>query len=359
MATINYKCDTCKREVELIENKYGLTTLSACTITKNCRGSLYSTKRNPNNIRQSLPAYDRELDDYTPRQLFYSHEQSVESSRWKVNHGFGPSCVIIVYDSDGNIVDPDDYSVENSVGSSTIVLQDVMTGTVHVISRIGGAAALNRPATSTQLIQISYGGVISFAIPKYITRGNSASAPLLPPPIVPPTPTPTPSPLPAAAPYEVCGNTIRIEIEVTKPNEPTVVCTETLDATTDSKSPWFGWQQILVKNRKHYCIKTISIAKLKVFANTNDQKLIIPDGTIMRIKRIDYGTGVLSNIPDRGLLVLLANEPYGTSDKVLNKVIDCGEMVGTPTDTFTFRSFDLLAPGDLVETTYPDIKRYQ
>ncbi len=359
MATINYKCDTCKREIELIENKYGLTTLSACSITKNCRGKLYSTKRNPNNIRQSLPTYDRELDDYTPRQLFYAHEQTVESSRWNVKHGFGPSCVIIVYDASGNIIDPDTYTIETGAGVSVITLPSTMTGTVHVISRIGGAAALNRAAVDVPLAQISYNGVITFAIPKYITRGSSGTTPLQPPSVVATTPTPTPSPLPSAAPYEVCNNIIRIEIEVTKPNEPTVVCTETLDASTDPKSPWFGWQQILVKNRKHYCIKTINIAKLKVFANTNDQKLIIPDGTIMRIKRIDYGTGVLTNIPDRGLLVLLASEPYSTTDKVLNKVIDCGEMVGTTNDTFTFKNFNLLSPEDLLETTYPEIKRYQ
>lgn len=359
MATINYKCDTCKREVELIENKYGLTTLSACSITKNCRGSLYSVKRNPNNIRQSLPAYDSELDDYTPRQLFYAHTQSVASNRWNVSHGFGPSCVIIVYDNRANILDPDTYTVINGVGASTILLPDAMTGTVHVISRIGGAIALNSAAVEVPTSQISYNGVITFAIPKYITRGNSGSAPLQPPSVVAVTPTPSPSPLPSSAPYEVCGNVIRIEIEVTKPNEPTVVCTETLDVSTDAKSPWFGWQQILVKNRRHYCIKTISIEKLKVFANTNDQKLIIPDGTVMKIKRIDYGTGVLGNIPDRGLLVLLANPPYGTVDKVLDKVIDCGEMVGTTNDTFAFRAFNLLASDDLIEKSYPEIKRYQ
>lgn len=358
MATINYKCDTCKREIELIENKTGLTTLSGCTITKNCRGNLYKLKRNPNNVRQNIPKYDADLEDYTQRKLLHIHHQEIASSRWVVKHGFGPSCVYVVYDQDGNIVPPDEYSVDNVNGISTVSLSSSIIGSLHVISRTGGLSTLEMSPSIVMPIQISTQNIITFAIPKYITRINSGSSPILPPAVVPVTPTPSPTSLPDPAPYEICSNTIKIEIEVTKPNEPTVACTETLDSLISNKSPWFGWNRILIRNRKHYCIKTIDFTKLKVFSNTNNNKIIIPDGTILKIKRIDYGTGLLVNIPDRGLLVLLTNPPYDSSDKNLDNIIDCGEMVNSDISWFEFKDMKLFCDESIVEKTFPSIKKY-
>ena len=37
MATINYKCDQCKRETELVENSTGFTIIGKCNITEGCR----------------------------------------------------------------------------------------------------------------------------------------------------------------------------------------------------------------------------------------------------------------------------------------------------------------------------------
>lgn len=356
MATINYTCDTCKRSVELIENKLGISSFSSCTITRDCRGNLYATKRNPNNSRQSIPKYDRELDDYIPRNLFYAHTQDVASLSWTVNHGLGLSCVFIVYDSDGALVDNDNYTVSRiSDGISLLTFGTKTTGSVHVLSRTGGIPPVIVVDTSTTNVQISYNDIITFAVPKYITRFNSGSTPIEPDPLVPVTPTPTPTPLPTQ-PYTPCDKTIRIEIEITKPNEPSVTCVETLDTTISAKSPWFGWSEILVKNRKHYCVKSKKISELRVFANTNNQKLIIPDGTRMRITRIDYGTGVLQNIPDRGLLVLMANNPYSGTDKILDKLIDCGEMVNTK--DFEFKNYNLHVASDIIEDAYPKISKY-
>jgi hypothetical protein len=357
MATIDYKCDTCNREIELIENKIGLTSFSGCIITQNCKGKLYFVKRNPNNLRENLPDYVLNLDDYSPRDLFFPYTQTIPSNKWIINHGFGPSLVIIVYDTNGQVVNPETYVTSYSYGTTTITFPTELSGTVHILSRTGAATVVN-PRTIISSTQVSYNDILTFAIPKYITRIDSRTAPLEPPPSVPPVPPPSQPPLPQPAPFEVCSNVIRLEIEVTRPNEPTITCTETLDDFTNPLSPWFGWPQILVKNRKHYCIRTISLSKLKVFQNTNSQEVIIPDGTLLRITAIDYGTGILTNIPDRGLLILMANPPYQADDKITNKVFDCGEMVDASIDYLTFQSMNLYVNDEIVEMTYPDIKIY-
>lgn len=357
MATINYRCDTCKRDVQLIENKLGLTTLGNCIITQNCRGSLYATKRNPNNLRESLPVYNKELDDYSPRKLFHYYEQQVPIVEWSVDHGFGPSCVIVVYDTSGNIIPPDSYSTSTVGGITTITHPSEISGYVHVISRIGGAAATTIRQIQSSDVQVSYNNIVTFAIPKYITRINSGSAPVLPPSVTS-TPAPSQPALPSPAPFNACSANIRIEVEVSKPNEPTVTCVEQLDAITAHAGPWIGWNEILVRNRKHYCLRAIDVSKLKVFTNTNDQTVNIPDGAQLKITRIDYGTGLLVNIPDRGLLMLLAGEPFNPADKLLDKVIDCGEMVGANVDFFSFSQYQLYVSSDIVEATYPKIVKY-
>lgn len=366
MATINYKCDTCKRDIELIENRYGLTTNSQCIITKSCRGKLFFVKRNPNNVRAQLPAYDIELDDYTPRKLLHIHTQELENLEWEIQHNFGESTVFIVYDALSNIVDNSEYTITTiSPGVSLLRFLTKTAGMAHVLSRTGGLD-IDIIDDSAYQVLLSPDGVLTFAIPKYITRMNSAGTPILPPPAVPVTPPVSNTPLPSSPStvpptdnlFYPCDKLIRIEIEVLKPNEPALTCTETLDDSISIDSAWYGWNQILVRNRKHYCLKTKKISELKVFTNTNDQKINIPDGTRLRIKRIDYGTSVLVNIPDRGLLMMLTDNTNNTNIRNLSQLMDCGELVNLPTGELIFKDKVLYATSDMIETTYPLIKKY-
>ena len=357
MATINYKCDTCKRETELLENRAGLTVFGRCTITKNCKGFFYQLKRNRNNRRESIPRYDRELDDYSKRKFFVPFIQAHPSRTWTINHGFGLSCVYIVYNATGDILPDSMYTVTNIAGTTSINFDDAINGTVHILSRTGGIDEVTARKAPETAVQVSYSDTLTFAVPKYITRLQSGSAPVLPPISSFLSPTPSPSPL-VNTPLDMTSLTIRIEIEVTKPNEPTVVCVETLEANISSASAWMNWPQILVRNRKHYITKTLTISKLKVFANTNNQKLTIPLGTRFKITRIDYGTGLLVNIPDRGLLVLLADKPYIAANKNLTQLFDCGEMVNSFDSEFFFDDLELFVSGDAIESTYPKISKY-
>lgn len=345
MATIRYKCDTCRRTIELIENKKGFTTFGTCVITNNCRGILHPEQRNPNNLRESLPRYAPELEDFIKRKLFFMHPQPIPSNVWTVKHGLSQSTVTIVYDESDNIIDPDDYTLTNASGTSIITFQAPTSGVAHVLSRSGGALAPTNITSTSDVTKCSYSDTITFAIPKYITNYQSGSYP------------DAPTTVEYSPARNVCNSTILLEIVVKRPNEEEVVCTEELDVLLPPSS-WFGWSEILVKKRKQYCLRTKKISDMKVFKNTNDQSLVIPDGTTLRIKRIAYSdTEVLTAVPDRGLLIMLANSPYGVQDKVLNAVIDCGEMVDAQLGYFVFRGGELYCFTDNVEKTFPAISK--
>lgn len=353
MATITYKCDTCNRQVELIENKCGLTTYGRCTITSGCNGKFYKIKRNQNNSRESFPAYEPDIEDYSARKYLYIYNQKVPSQEWNVVHNFGLSAIAIVYNSNGEIIDSSLYTVEYFSNSLVVKFTSATTGYVHVIFR-SASIQNQKSAVISPDVPLSYSNILTFAIPKFITRINSIAYPTTPQA----TPVPTRPALPSSAPYEVCNNTIKIEIELLRPNQEPIVCTETLDEFINPDSPWADLSQILVRNRKHYCIKTIDITKLKIFTNTNNPTIDIPNGTTLKIKRIDYGTGILTNIPDRGLILLLADSPYTKLNKITDKLVECGELVASNIDSFAFFNNVLFASSNQVEKVYPNITKY-
>lgn len=160
-------------------------------------------------------------------------------------------------------------------------------------------------------------------------------------------------------PLNLCeeSNVIQIEIEITKPNEDPFVCFEEIENFTDNRSPWNGWGEVLVGKRRNYCLRTIDILKLKVFGNANLQPGDIPDGTRIRFLRIDYGTGRKEAIPSRGLLMLLAKSPYAYADKIKDRLVDVGELIGDNPDYFVYRGGELFLNETKVERSYPDISR--
>ena len=73
MAIVVYNCDTCKREVELPQNKEGLEVIQRCIITAGCRGKLYQTDLKLNHIRGKLPDSVIGLVDWSQREIGRAH----------------------------------------------------------------------------------------------------------------------------------------------------------------------------------------------------------------------------------------------------------------------------------------------
>lgn len=365
MATISYKCDTCKRAVELVENPQGFTVVGKCVITNGCTGRLYRTERNPNNVRESSPSYVEGLTNYVPRRAFYKFAQTLSSNKWKVTHNMGvlPSTFVYLEQENGSFVATDNSTYKvTSVDKNTIMITfpQKVKGIIQCVAKSTVPLVPSTIPKEINQYQVSANGIITFAVPKYLTQVHG-QIPVVSAPTVTPTltPSPTPTTTPITLPLNLCAesSTIQIEIEITKPNEDPFVCFEDIENFTDNRSPWNGWGEVLVGKRRNYCVRTASLLKLKVFGNANLEANDIPNGTRIRFLRIDYGTGRKEEIPSRGLLMLLAKSPYAYADKVKDKVVDVGELIGDTPDYFVYNDGELFLDETKVERSYPDISR--
>lgn len=365
MATISFKCDTCKRSVELVENPQGFTVVGKCVITNGCTGRLYRTERNPNNVRESAPSYVAGLDNYVPRRAFFEYAQTLASDKWTVKHNMGvlPSTFVYLEQDDGRkvLADNSTYTVK-AVGKNTILVTFAtkVRGIIQCVAKSTVPLVPSTVSPETAQTQVSANGIITFAVPKYLTQVHGQIPAVSPPAITPTiTPSPTPTSTPIGLPLNLCAEsaTIQIEIEITKPNEDPFVCFENIENFTDNRSPWNGWGEVLVGKRRNYCVRTATILKLAVFGNADLESGDIPDGTRIRFLRIDYGTGRKEVIPSRGLLMLLAKSPYAYADKVKNRVVDVGELIGDTPNYFVYRGGELFLDENKVERSYPDISR--
>ncbi|QDJ96518.1 gene transfer agent host specificity protein [Xanthomonas phage Xoo-sp13] len=364
MATISFKCDTCKRTVELVENPQGFTVVGKCVITNGCVGRLYKTGRNPNNVRESAPTYVEGLDNYVPRRTFYEFNQTLASNKWDVTHNMGilPSTFVYIRQDNGTYVPADNssYTVTPlSKNRITITFPQKVVGILQCIAKSTVPLVPSTLPAAESLFQVSANGVVTFAVPKYITQLRG-SVPAVSSPVVTPTITPsvTPTSTPVSLPVNMSttGN-IQIEIEITKPNEDPFICFEDFPNVISNESPWAGWSEVLVAKRRNYSVRSANLLRLKVFGSADLEAGDIPNGTRLRFLRIDFGDGRKEAIPSRTLLMLLAKSPYAFVDKVKDRIVDVGELIGDSPDYFIYNNGELFLDSSKVEKSYPDINR--
>ncbi len=347
MATIRYKCSTCKRHAEIVENPYGLTAIGHCTITAGCRGRLVQLERNPNSVRGEDTESVLGADNYIPRKVFEQHIQSVATNRWTVNHNMGviPAIFVFFRDDDGRYQQIDkklfriDPLNENTV---YINFDGPVDGIAQCIARSSVTVEPDTYGPLDDSRQVTTSNVMTLAVPRFLTQ------------------LPEYNTVSSGLPVDLCllGTPIRVEVEVKYPSGEPLVCIETLNTNVYSRSPWSGWTSLLLESRRHMCLRSIDILKMQVFGMADTSADDIPNGTQIRFRRIDYGTGVLQDIPSRGLIGLLSNAPFEYVDKDFERVIDIGELDGGAHDYFTYMDGELYLPNSLVESTYPIITRW-
>lgn len=342
MATITYQCNICDREIDLLENKQGLTTFSKCVITYGCKGKLIAVKRNQDNIRETFPAEVATLEDYSPRNLLFNYTQLYPSNTWDIIHDLNtiPAVSAYVYDQNNNLseLDPTQYTILTiSSNKLKLIFNTTYTGKVQLISR---NSIQNLPAsvpTPVSLTQVTSKGYFVFAIPKYLTRFD-----------YPPTTLPIPT-----LPLNLQNSTIRIEVTIQKPNREAEICTEYLNPSLANTS-WNTWNEILIRKRRNYYLFSKNILDFRTLGNITSQN-DIPEGTQLTISRIDFGTGVLQPIETEQLFILLSNSPYTANDKIKNKLIDVGDMLDNTVPYFNYMGSEFFTDPSNIDKTYPDI----
>lgn len=334
MATNTYRCDTCKRDAEILERTSGLDTLSRCIITSGCRGRLYRVERNPNNVRETLPPPVPGLVDYFPRKKLVTKNQSFPSNRWRFVHDLNTIPAIFIYVDDRKLSESE-YSID-LLDRTTVEVSfpSAVSGTIQLISRSSADSSTPFVQNNVQTYPVSANGILTFAIPKFITQNAS----------------PPPSP-----PIDLATAQIEIEVFVKLPNEEEVACFETL--INGSLNPaWAGWNLILVRKRKNYYVRSKKFGDFKALTAFVLNRNEIPAGTEIRFGRIDYGFGQKVQIPPRGLMILLSTAPHSQVDKIKNKIIDVSELAdsGSP---LVYMGGGFTVDTKFVEETYPEIQR--
>lgn len=345
MSTIIYKCDTCNKITEQIDNKYGITNFGDCIITKGCKGHLLPIKKNLYSGRKSL--ITREEIDFIERDVFFRYVQKIPENEWTIRQKFYDSFIVYVYDSSGNVIDQSKYFIKktNDYNRFSIKFIDggLYSGEVHIISRYGnGFKNEPDPIKNEYPVQISWNGVLTLAVPKYVSSYAEGDT-------IPPS-------TPQQNVIDISNNTIKIEIELIRPNQTAIICTETL-LKTNKLSSWNDVKEIFVRNRKEYVLRQLEFKKMKVFINFNSNNTEIQDGTVLKINRIDYGDGVFHKIPRRGLLILLSDT---NNQKVVyknkNKMLDCGEIANNDLVKLIYRDQELTVNNNQIEKCIPEIK---
>lgn len=314
-----YKCDTCTRSVRVPANSQGIEIVQRCIITANCLGKMQRVT-NPADINStpSIPPEVTGLTDWTARNVLFTYKQAVKSTTWNIAHDLENNPTVFVYVTRNlnnatvlvqvepksiNIIDLNNIQVTFDQAESGLVqciaLSSQNTATPSTL------ATVNAGASS---IQISNQGELSFATLD-------------------------------ASPY------VNISVVFSSPSSPQPILIEYLNIkiAASALSPWRGVNYVIV-NSKRYYIRSINM-------------LTYPPAPLMFQSGM-ISSGAIAYFPNSTiagqLLVLLANNPQTTADRIYNRYIDTASAHDSTSQLY-YNSGNLYAASEVVKNTYPPI----
>lgn len=176
MAVVTYRCNVCNREKEFLQNKKGLEVINKCTITNNCRGTLYRVRGPVFRTRATSPRPADGLEDWIQRQLLYDHRQAIKNTEWTIEHNLGvfPQVTVMVDvpssgdDNDRQQTTPTNIEV---VDKNTVVLKfdRPESGIAQLVARETSQSVVDPIEADTEQdlssddIQITNEGVLTLA----------------------------------------------------------------------------------------------------------------------------------------------------------------------------------------------------
>jgi len=336
MAIVVYKCDVCKRTREYQQNVDGMEKIQRCTITHGCRGKLFQLNVLPDYIRASRPDSVLGLDDWRQRKVLYNHIQTIARNTWIVKHNLGtfPSISVFVnIPIEGN---PD--NIEEILPDDTKVVDDdniILTfnrswsGLAQLVARQSDPNLL-KPFTrivdtsKEDLQQISKDGEIAIA-----TRISSVGE---------------------------CENIELSTLYSTTQN--TIVnhtYTQVNDNTTNSSSPWFDFDSVVIKG-KIYTVRSFDGIIPQMFDET------IGSGSTFRFTGITQDAtcsplGTSRNIQQDEVYILFASKPFEIVDKLTTQYIDVFDVTDSENIfSLIYDSGEFFSQKNIIQETYPPIR---
>lgn len=339
MSIIRYKCTTCKREIEIPENKRGLEVINRCVITEDCRGTLYKINRKQDFIRGEFPPKVPGLTDYTARRVLYNHTQAVAATEWFVEHNLGvaPSVQVLIdvaaetaeefedtpcslRATEGNFdqVETTDFTFTiTGPNTLTITFTNPVSGLAQMIARSTAPTVVETVEDIVQpSFQLTTGSLLTIA-----TRDNTVSS----------------------------SSSIDLDLVFTPPGEITTVqVTYTIPSSVDSSSSWSDYSTIQIQG-KNYTVRSFDTFISEMVDGT------IPDGSSFFFNQINDGSD--RDIASQEVIILLAQDPYETIDKITNRLVDVNRIDATNAALSLFlQDREMFAFTSIISSTFPPIR---
>lgn len=159
-----YTCNTCQKSKQFTEEQLISLQPSRCTITDNCKGTMYLDHINSSSLINNSP--------YGSRKRFFEHTQTVGAYKWNIDHNLQsyPDVqvfrqVVINEKLDYLLMDPNDYVVTHAENKTTIEFAEKINGIAHLIAKASADHIINTTSTTVEYIQATANTILTIATP--------------------------------------------------------------------------------------------------------------------------------------------------------------------------------------------------
>lgn len=323
MAIVTYKCDVCKRKIELIRNIHGLETPSRCIITHGCRGHLYHKDVKQDFTRGRTPPDVVGLDNWQQRKVLKDYEQAIERDEWTIVHNLGNSVNVSVFVNRPTEDDPDNRD-EIEPDDIIIISPDAIklkfsrpySGIAQLIARASDPHLLNPVIAAPEQVasaqQISNLGEISLAT-KISTTGEAAN--------------------------------MAVQLTYSTPQETTQVLNYIADDQPAIESPWVDYNKVVIKGNI-YLIRSFNGIAPEMATG------VIGNGSTFRFTGIDGNPPVKNDV-----FLLLASSPFTVVDKITTQLVDISVITEDANPfALAYDTGEFFVDPTVEQTVYPPIR---
>jgi len=330
MTVIRYKCDTCKREIDLQQNPQGLEIISRCIITDDRRGKPFQIEDKVDHIIGTSPPREKGLDDWTQRKVLFNFKQSIELSEWKINHNLGIVPIVQVYVERPKNVDLNSLNLSQIDIKNLVDLIKIEPLQIEIIDENNLILHFDRTESG---------------IAQFIARATKSNNTNLPITINEPTTFQLSNNNQLSIATLNSDTNITIEMEFVTEDGTVITDVYMVDDQPGITSPWVNFNEIWVLGLR-YTVRNFNFIETNAFFANGT----INNGASFKITKIN---GV--SLQPQEVLVLLANSPYKVLDKITESIVDPTSMIDNELNYF-YNNGELYINKLLIRNIYPYIK---
>lgn len=352
MSVVVYECDVCKREIQRSQNIFGLESVGRCVITDGCRGRLLQQEVKPSYAvgHSTVPVIG--LTDWTPRKILFTHTQEIVRQRWVIEHNLNGlpiiNAYVYPYGTDGKLIQVEPKSIEYlSNNSLALTFATSKAGVVQLIMR---SSVSDDQITSLKPKNIeSRYDTERFVLSEstQLTNGSDTNGELTIATRIATTVTSGFDPYAdiVVQPYYLSPSTLTI-LPLFGPMTFKAIDRLPVDSST---SPWGGATKIVVQGHQ-YLLRSANIHPAAGALNT----LGVPEGAPVFFTVTHKGS--VRTVAKGEMLALLANAPYMTVDRILDKYVDMSVISqASAPKQMVYSDLNWRINPALLIKTYPDI----